>query len=71
MDTRQLREYRERWKAVKEVELEEQRQASIMERWQQLNYLYAMAQVLGLIPPGKDDEIELVRTRWVSLKDRT
>lgn len=71
MDARLVREYRARWKAVKEVEMEEQRQASIMERWQQLNYLYAMAQALGLTPPEKDDEIEVVRTRWANLKDRT
>ena len=71
MDARLVREYRARWKAVREVEIEEQRQASISVRWQQLNALYAMARDLGLPSPAKESEIEAVRQRWASLKDRS
>ena len=71
VDTRLLNEYRDRWRAVREVEIEEQRQASITVRWQQLNALYALARGLGLSCPENEHEVETVRQRWVRLKDRS
>jgi len=68
MDARLLKEYRDRWRAVREVEIEEQRRASITVRWQQLNALYAMARGLGLSYQTREDEIETVRQRWARLK---
>ncbi len=70
MDARLLKEYRDRWRAVRAVEIEEQRRASITVRWQQLNALYAMARDLGLSDQTREDEIETVRQRWARLKDR-
>lgn len=70
MDARLLKEYRDRWSAVREVELEEQRQSSISVRWQQLNALLSLARGLGLSPPEKESELEAVRERWARLKDR-
>ena len=69
MDARLLKEYRDRWRAVREVEIEEQRRASITVRWLQLNALYAMARGLGLNSPPEESEIETVRQRWCRLKD--
>ena len=60
-----VREYRARWKAVREVEIEEQRHSSITVRWQQLNPFFALARGLGLSDQTRKDEIETVRQRWV------
>lgn len=68
MDARLLREYRQRWKSVREVELEEQRRTSISMRWQQLNALYAMAGSLLLACTENEKEPQTIRARWVKLK---
>ena len=58
--------YRERWQAVKEVELKEQQSASIELRWQQLDSIYRLA--LGLNLKVQDEGDELVYERWAKLK---
>jgi hypothetical protein len=70
MDARLLKEYRDRWRAVKEVEIEGQRRASITVRWQQLHALIALARGPGLSYQSRADEIETVRQHWVRLKVR-
>ena len=71
MDARLQKEYRDRWRAVREVEIEEQRRAYITVRWQKLNALYAMARGLGMSFQTREDEIETVRQRWARLKERS
>lgn len=68
MDKKLVREFRERWQAVAAIEAEEQRAASIDLRWQQLNAILQMAAALGVLPEEQDEEEEMVRRRWVRLK---
>ena len=69
MNKSMLIEYQERWKAVAEVELMEQRQASIRQRWQQLNAIVRMAAGLGVLYKDEDGQVDIVRQRWNVLKD--
>ncbi len=69
MDKKLLREYRERYRIVAEVELQEQQAATIAERWQQLNALWNLASGLG-IHSTTDDDVDIVRHRWVQLKEQ-
>lgn len=72
MNKQQLLEYRGRWKAVAAIELEEQRAATISQRWQQLNDIFRMAMALGLPleTPEREKEVEIVRQRWIKLKEK-
>jgi hypothetical protein len=69
MKVEELREYRNRWKAVAVIEKEEQRQASLEFRWRQLNRLLAMATALGLKMNLSQGQVNIVRRRWNRLKD--
>jgi hypothetical protein len=69
MEARELKEYRDRWKAVVAIEKEEQRQANLDFRWRQLNSLVGMAIALGLVFGAGPDEVQMVRRRWNLLKD--
>jgi hypothetical protein len=69
MEARELKEYRDRWKAVVAIEKEEQRQANLDFRWRQLNSLVVMAIALGLVFGASPDEVQMVRCRWNLLKD--
>jgi len=67
MDKRLVREFRERYEAVAAVEAEELRDATVEERWQQLNSIIGLAIGLGLTHRESADE-ELVWQRWAKLK---
>jgi hypothetical protein len=60
--------FRKRWKAVAQVEKEEARQATLEDRWQQLNAIYRIAMGLKLINPINNSKQE-VYLRWAKLKD--
>lgn len=60
--------YRERWKAVEEVERRELRAMSMEEHWRQINSLFLFAVELGLTRGDDDGEME-VFLRWAKLKD--
>jgi hypothetical protein len=64
----EIKAYRERWKALEEVERLEQRSSSIALRWKQLNSILCLAIGLGLPMENPDSQDELVRQRWVKLK---
>ncbi|MEA3339394.1 MAG: hypothetical protein U9R15_05455 [Chloroflexota bacterium] len=68
MNSRQAKEFRERWQAVEAVEAEERITASIAARWQQTNAILCLAIDLGLPPEEDGVEIEVVRRRWARLK---
>jgi hypothetical protein len=58
--------YRERWKAVEEIERQELRAMSIKKHWQQINNLARFALRNGWLR-GDDGEME-VFLRWAKLK---
>ena len=59
--------YRERWKAVEEIERQELRRMSIENHWQQINNLARFAMENGLTRTDDDGEME-VFLRWAKLK---
>jgi len=59
--------YRERWKAVEEIERQELRHMSIEKHWQQINALARFAMENGLTRADDDGEME-VFLRWAKLK---
>lgn len=67
MDKKRAREFRERYEAVAAIEAEELRNASVEERWQQLNSIIRLAIGLGLTHRESADE-EMVWQRWARLK---
>jgi hypothetical protein len=69
MNGRQAGEFRTRWQAVRAIEIEEQKAASITLRFQQMNAIFNMGRGLGLLWREDDAEIEAVRRRWVRLKE--
>ena len=64
-----LHEYRERWRAVEQIERMEMRSTSPQVRWSQLNALMRLANGLG-ISPGPDEFQEAIEfERWARLKE--
>jgi len=62
-----MKQFRKRWQAVAALEREEQREASVALRWQQLNAIQRLA--IGLeLPLREQFEEEIVRQRWAKLK---
>jgi hypothetical protein len=68
MDKSMLTAYQDRWKLVAEIEVAEQRQTSVAQRWQKLNALVRMAAGLGILQKDNDAQIQAVRQRWALLK---
>lgn len=60
--------YKTRWQAIEDVERQEQQDATIALRWQQLNAIIGMAIGLGLYK-SVEDEIQIFQ-RWAQLKDQ-
>lgn len=69
MNRQQAKAFRARWQAVKAVEVEEQRAASIALRFRQMNAIFRIGMGLGLLRTEDDVETEAVRRRWVKLKE--
>ncbi len=67
MDRQLAKQFRDRWKAVEAVEIQEQRAASVSLRWKQLNALWNLAAGLGR-PPQPDESKIAVYERWAQLK---
>jgi len=67
MDTQTAKQYRERWRAIAELELEEQRAVTVAERLRQLDMIYSFSRATGmsLLP----DDSGPIRERWKRLKD--
>lgn len=67
----ELSAYRRRWEAVREVERQELRTASVELRWIQLNSIVGLAKALGLLQKmALDRDDRVVRERWVRLKEK-
>jgi len=68
MDTNlDMKFYRERWKAVEEIERQELRAMSIEKHWKQINNLVRFAIENGLTREDDDGEM-IVFLRWAKLK---
>ena len=67
MDEQDVKEYRDRWRAIAEIELQEQRSASVALRWQQLNSILRLAIGLGLSLESDEGEKD-VWERWARLR---
>ena len=65
MDVGDIRLYVERLKTLDEVE--QLRALTLKENWQKLNALAGLGRILGWKEDNSD--LELVRARWVKLKD--
>jgi len=68
MDTNfDIKLYRERWKAVEEIERQELRAMSIEKHWKQINTLIRFAIENGLTRGEDNSEME-VFLRWAKLR---
>lgn len=63
----EMKFYRERWKAVEEIERQELRAMSIEKHWKQINNLFRFAVENGLTRSDDDGEME-VFLRWAKIK---
>jgi hypothetical protein len=62
-----LKRYRERWKAVEEIERQELRAMPIEKHWKQINHLIRFAIENGLTR-GEDNSEMDVFLRWAKLR---
>jgi hypothetical protein len=67
MEVGDIRFYRERWKAVEEIERQELRAMSLEERWRKLNAIVRFAIETGMQCDDDDGEME-VFLRWAKIK---
>jgi hypothetical protein len=68
MDTRSAYKfYRERWKAVEEVERQELRASTVQTNWRQFNSILRRSIRVGMVR-GDDDGKMDVFARWAELK---
>lgn len=68
MVDQEIRFYRDRWRAVEDIERQETQELSIKQRWGQLNALISIAMGLGLVSQEEDDQSEVIK-RWARLKE--
>ncbi|MCP4427049.1 MAG: hypothetical protein GY803_21370 [Chloroflexi bacterium] len=61
-------QYHNRWQAVAEFEVAEQRQTSASQRWHKLNSIVGMAIALGLKPENEAAQDRIVYQRWNKLR---
>ena len=67
MDVGDIRLYRERWKAVEEVERQELRAMTVEEHWRKLNAIVRFAIEAGMKRDNDDEEMEII-LRWAKIK---
>lgn len=69
MEVGDMRLYKERWKAVEEIERQELRAMTPEQHWQKLNAIVRFATETGMAMESNDGEME-VWLRWAKLKAR-
>ena len=67
MDVGDIRLYKERWKAVEEVERQELRAMTLEEHWRKLNAIVRFAIETGMKRDNDDEEMEII-LRWAKIK---
>lgn len=68
LDKEALQAYRRRWQTIADVEAAERREASLAERWQQMNALLRMALALKLPLTTDDQEAGEGHEQWNRLR---
>lgn len=68
MEIGDIRFYKERWKAVEEIERQELRALTVRTNWRQLNSILRRAVRLGLKRGGDDGELEIF-DRWAMIQN--
>ncbi|MEO7839931.1 MAG: hypothetical protein ABIU06_11325 [Anaerolineales bacterium] len=69
MDVGDIRFYKERWKAVEEIERQELRAMTLEEHWRKLNAIARFAIETGMKRDNDDGEMEIF-LRWAKIKAR-
>lgn len=67
MEAGDVRFYKERWKAVEEIERQELRAMTLEEHWRKLNAIARFAMETGMKRNDDDGEME-VFLRWAKIK---
>lgn len=67
MDVGDIHFYKERWKAVEEIERQELRAMTLEEHWRKLNAIVRFALETGMKPDKDDGEMEVI-LRWAKIK---
>ena len=67
MEIGDVRFYKERWKAVEEIERQELRAMTLEEHWRKLNAIVRFAMESGMKSESDDGEME-VFLRWAKIK---
>ena len=67
MEVGNIRLYKDRWKAVEEIEQQELRAMSLEEHWRKLNAIARFAIEMGMEKKQDDSEMD-VFLRWAELK---
>lgn len=67
VNKQEIKDYANRWKEVHRIEVEEQKAASLDERWKQLNNILCLAISMGLSLTKEKKEDEDVLSRWKCL----
>jgi hypothetical protein len=67
MEVGDIRFYKERWKAVEEIERQELRASTVQSNWKQLNAIMRRANRLGLQRGDDDGESEIFK-RWTKIR---
>ena len=69
MEVGNIRLYKDRWKAVEEIEQQELRAMTLEEHWRKLNAIARFAIEMGIEKKQDDGEMD-VFLRWAELKTR-
>jgi hypothetical protein len=67
MEVGDIRLYKERWKAVEEIEREELRAMTLEDHWRKLNAIVRFAIEAGMQQEEDDGEMEVI-LRWAKIK---
>ncbi len=67
MEVGDIRFYKERWKAVEEIEREELRAMTLEDHWRKLNAIVRFAIEMGMKRDDDDGEMEVI-LRWAKIK---
>jgi hypothetical protein len=67
MEVGDIRFYKERWKAVEEIERQELRAMTLEDHWRKLNAIVRFAIETGMQREGDDGEMEVI-LRWAKIK---
>ena len=67
MEVGDIRFYRERWKAVEEIERQELRAMTLEEHWRKLNAIVRFAIETGMQHDDDEGEMEVL-LRWAKIK---